>query len=71
VGAGELRTARAERARSSGDSPSAAAAEAVDKVAAARVWLLKEKPFFGACISAFTGLPSIVRSASTMSILEL
>ena len=27
--------------------PAAAAAQAVDKIAAARVWLLKEKPFFG------------------------
>jgi predicted metal-dependent peptidase len=27
--------------------PAAAAAQAVDKIAAARVWLIKEKPFFG------------------------
>ena len=27
--------------------PAAAAAQAIDKIAAARVWLLKEKPFFG------------------------
>src|SRR5689334_11553121 len=27
--------------------PAAAAAQSVDKIAAARVWLLKEKPFFG------------------------
>src|SRR4051812_28768234 len=27
--------------------PAAAAAQSIDKIAAARVWLLKEKPFFG------------------------
>ncbi len=39
--------------------PSAAAAEAVDKVAAARVWLLKEKPFFGVLARALVVEPTL------------
>ena len=34
--------------------PAAAASGAVDKIAAARVWLLKEKPFFGVLSRALT-----------------
>src|SRR5262245_5717938 len=34
--------------------PAAAAAQATDKIAAARVWLLKEKPFFGVLSRALT-----------------
>src|SRR5262249_3803269 len=34
--------------------PAAAAAEAIDKIAAARVWLLKEKPFFGVLARALS-----------------
>ncbi|MEZ4293645.1 MAG: VWA-like domain-containing protein [Polyangiaceae bacterium] len=34
--------------------PAAAAAQAADKIAAARVWLLKEKPFFGVLSRALT-----------------
>lgn len=33
--------------------PTAAAAQTTDKIAAARVWLLKEKPFFGVLARAF------------------
>ena len=39
------------------DSPAAASAGAVDKIAAARVWLLKEKPFFGVLARALTIQP--------------
>lgn len=39
--------------------PRAAAAEAVDKIAAARVWLMKEKPFFGILARAFQIEPSL------------
>ncbi len=39
--------------------PAAAAAQAVDKVAAARVWLLKEKPFFGVLSRALTVEPTL------------
>src|SRR5580692_12523936 len=43
--------------------PAAAAAQAVDKIAAARVWLLKEKPFFGVLaralyVEATLGVPA-------------
>jgi predicted metal-dependent peptidase len=43
--------------------PAAAAAQAVDKIAAARVWLLKEKPFFGVLaraleVKATLGVPA-------------
>src|SRR5690349_20352583 len=34
--------------------PASAAAQATDKIAAARVWLLKEKPFFGVLSRALT-----------------
>jgi hypothetical protein len=39
--------------------PAAAAAQAVDKVAAARVWLLKEKPFFGVLSRALAVEPTL------------
>jgi predicted metal-dependent peptidase len=39
--------------------PTAAAAQAVDKIAAARVWLLKEKPFFGVLARALAVEPSL------------
>jgi predicted metal-dependent peptidase len=39
--------------------PAAAAAQAVDKVAAARVWLLKEKPFFGVLARALQVEPTL------------
>ncbi len=39
-------------------SPEAAARGAVDKIAAARVWLLKEKPFFGVLARALLVEPS-------------
>jgi predicted metal-dependent peptidase len=38
--------------------PAASAAGALDKIAAARVWLLKEKPFFGVLSRALSVLPS-------------
>src|SRR5689334_10140882 len=37
----------------------ASSAGAVDKIAAARVWLLKEKPFFGVLSRALTIVPSV------------
>ena len=39
--------------------PAAAATEATDKIAAARVWLLKEKPFFGVLSRALTVEPTL------------
>ena len=39
-------------------SPEAAARGAIDKIAAARVWLLKEKPFFGVLARALRVEPS-------------
>jgi predicted metal-dependent peptidase len=39
--------------------PAAAAAQAVDKIAAARVWLLKEKPFFGVLARALLVEPTL------------
>ncbi|MBK8255166.1 MAG: hypothetical protein IPK82_21205 [Polyangiaceae bacterium] len=39
--------------------PAAAAAQSVDKIAAARVWLLKEKPFFGVLSRALTVEPTL------------
>jgi predicted metal-dependent peptidase len=47
-------------------SPEAAARSAVDKIAAARVWLLKEKPFFGVLARALlvepdSVLPTVLR----------
>jgi len=39
--------------------PTAAAAQAVDKIAAARVWLLKEKPFFGVLARALQVEPTL------------
>src|SRR4051795_9570300 len=36
------------------NDPAAAARGALDKIAAARVWLLKEKPFFGVLARALT-----------------
>src|SRR5580692_9449171 len=39
--------------------PAAAAAQAVDKIAAARVWLLKEKPFFGVLARALQVEPTL------------
>src|SRR5262245_52570033 len=39
--------------------PAAAAAQATDKTAAARVWLLKEKPFFGVLSRALTVEPTL------------
>jgi predicted metal-dependent peptidase len=39
--------------------PAAAAAHAVDKIAAARVWLLKEKPFFGVLARALQVEPTL------------
>jgi predicted metal-dependent peptidase len=39
--------------------PAGAAAQAVDKIAAARVWLLKEKPFFGVLARALEVEPTL------------
>ena len=39
--------------------PAAAAAQALDKIAAARVWLLKEKPFFGVLARALRVEPTL------------
>jgi Putative metallopeptidase domain len=39
--------------------PAGAAAQAVDKIAAARVWLLKEKPFFGVLARALRVEPTL------------
>jgi predicted metal-dependent peptidase len=39
--------------------PTLAASQSVDKIAAARVWLLKEKPFFGVLARAFQIEPSL------------
>ena len=39
--------------------PAAAAAQSVDKIAAARVWLLKEKPFFGVLARALRVEPTL------------
>ena len=39
--------------------PAAAGTQAVDKIAAARVWLLKEKPFFGVLARALVIEPSL------------
>src|SRR5580704_17849646 len=39
-------------------SPEASARGAVDKIAAARVWLLKEKPFFGVLARALVVEPA-------------
>jgi predicted metal-dependent peptidase len=39
--------------------PAAAAAQCVDKIAAARVWLLKEKPFFGVLARALRVEPTL------------
>lgn len=39
--------------------PAAAAGQAVDKIAAARVWLLKEKPFFGVLARALQVEPTL------------
>jgi predicted metal-dependent peptidase len=39
--------------------PAAAAAHATDKIAAARVWLLKEKPFFGVLARALAVEPTL------------
>ena len=39
--------------------PAAAAQQAVDKIAAARVWLLKEKPFFGVLARALVVEPTL------------
>src|SRR5262245_39059445 len=39
------------------NDPAAAASGALDKIAAARVWLLKEKPFFGVLSRALTVEP--------------
>lgn len=39
--------------------PAQAAAQAVDKIAAARVWLLKEKPFFGVLARALQVEPTL------------
>ncbi len=40
-------TVQASAAQTLYADPAAAAAQSIDKIAAARVWLLKEKPFFG------------------------
>lgn len=39
--------------------PTVAAGQATDKIAAARVWLMKEKPFFGVLARAFQVEPSL------------
>lgn len=39
--------------------PAAAAAQSLDKIAAARVWLLKEKPFFGVLARALVVEPTL------------
>ncbi len=39
--------------------PASAASQAVDKIAAARVWLLKEKPFFGVLARALQVEPTL------------
>jgi predicted metal-dependent peptidase len=44
-------------------NPAAAAAQAVDKIAAARVWLLKEKPFFGVLARALQVEPTLAVAA--------
>lgn len=43
--------------------PTLAASQATDKIAAARVWLMKEKPFFGVLARAFQVEPSLKVSA--------
>ena len=43
--------------------PAAAAAQSLDKIAAARVWLLKEKPFFGVLARALTVEPTLQTTA--------
>jgi predicted metal-dependent peptidase len=43
--------------------PAAAQAQAIDKLAAARVWLLKEKPFFGVLARALVLEPSLATPA--------
>lgn len=43
--------------------PALASAEAIDKIAAARVWLLKEKPFFGVLARALVVSPSLETAA--------
>jgi predicted metal-dependent peptidase len=48
--------------------PAAAAAQAIDKVAAARVWLLKEKPFFGVLARALEVRASLDTPAFRLSI---
>ncbi len=47
--------------------PKAAGAQAVDKIAAARVWLLKEKPFFGVLARALTVEPTLMVPAFRLS----
>src|SRR6185503_17617623 len=62
--------------------PAAAATQAIDKIAAARVWLLKEKPFFGVLaralqveptlkVPAFRLLPDDRLLANALVVLEL
>jgi predicted metal-dependent peptidase len=48
--------------------PAAAALQAIDKIAAARVWLLKEKPFFGVLARALDVRPSLETPAFRLSI---
>ncbi|HEY4121094.1 MAG TPA: VWA-like domain-containing protein, partial [Byssovorax sp.] len=48
--------------------PAAAASQAVDKIAAARVWLLKEKPFFGVLARALEVRPSLEVAAFRLSV---
>jgi predicted metal-dependent peptidase len=47
--------------------PALASAEALDKIAAARVWLLKEKPFFGVLARALVVSPSLETAALRLS----
>ena len=52
--------------------PAAAQAQAIDKLAAARVWLLKEKPFFGVLARAWCSSPAWprgIRSPPTIAAL--
>src|SRR5262245_31728025 len=47
--------------------PTKAASSAIDKIAAARVWLLKEKPFFGVLARALVVEPVLTVPALRLS----
>src|SRR5258706_14772909 len=50
--------------------PAAAATQATDKIAAARVWLLKEKPFFGVLARALLVEPTLAVTAFRLTPLD-